>query len=153
IYNTLTGKKEELKPIEPGHVRMYSCGITVYDYLHIGHARMLIVFDTVQRYLRHRGYRVTYVRNITDIDDKIIRRAAENGEPISALTERFIRAMHEDCEALNIQKPDFEPRATQYVPQIIGMIQQLIDRKHAYVAPNGDVNYAVSTFEGYGRLS
>jgi cysteinyl-tRNA synthetase len=153
IYNSLTGKKEELKPIVPGHVGIYSCGITVYDHLHIGHARMLTVFDTVQRYLRHRGYKVTYVRNITDIDDKIIRRAAENGEPIEALTERYIKSMYEDCDALRMQRPDFEPRATQYVPQIIAMVQQLIDRNLAYLASSGDVMFAVSQFEGYGKLS
>jgi cysteinyl-tRNA synthetase len=153
IYNSLTRKKEELKPITPGHIGMYSCGITVYDHLHIGHARMLTVFDTVQRYLRHRGYKVTYVRNITDIDDKIIRRAAENNEPIDVLTERFIKSMHEDCDALRMQRPDFEPRATQYVPQIIAMVQQLIDRNLAYIASSGDVMFAVSQFEGYGRLS
>src|SRR5579864_1944858 len=121
IHNSLGGIREELKPINPGTLRMYVCGLTVYDFVHIGHARMLLVFDVVSRYLRHRGYRLTYVRNITDIDDKIIRRAAENGEPIDALTARFIEAMNEDCARLGILRPDFEPRATQYVPQIIAM--------------------------------
>src|SRR5262249_8324486 len=140
-------------PITPGKVRMYVCGLTVYDYIHVGHSRFLTVFDVVNRYLRFRGYDVTYVRNITDIDDKIIRRAAENNEPIEAVTERFIRAMNEDAAALGLAKPDFEPRATQYVPQIIAMIERLIDRKYAYVAANGDVLYAVAKFEGYGQLS
>jgi len=153
IYNSLTGQKEELKPITPGHVRMYVCGITVYDYLHIGHARMMTVFDTVYRYLRYRGLKVTYVRNITDIDDKIIRRAAENGEPMTALSERFIDAMNEDTERLGILRPDHEPRATQYVPAIVAMISQLIDRGYAYVASNNDVMYSVAKFEGYGKLS
>jgi len=153
IYNSLTGRKEELRPITPGHVRMYVCGVTVYDYIHIGHARMLTVFDVVYRYLRHRGFKVTYVRNITDIDDKIIRRAAENGEPPAALAERFIEAMHEDMRELGLAQPDFEPRATQYVPQIIAMISALLERGYAYIAANGDVMYAVSQFEGYGKLS
>ena len=153
IHNSLTGEKQPLKPITPGEVRMYVCGITVYDFIHVGHARMMIVFDVVNRYLRHRGYRVTYVRNITDIDDKIIRRAAENGESIGALTERFITAMYADCDALRVARPDFEPRATQYLPAIIAMTAKLIERDYAYVAPNGDVMYAVAKFEGYGRLS
>src|SRR6267378_3312909 len=125
IYNSLTGEKQELQPITPGELRMYVCGITVYDFLHIGHARMLTVFDVVSRYLRHRGYKLTYVRNITDIDDKIIKRAAENGEPIDALTERFIRAMNEDCAQLGMLPPDVEPRATQYLPNIIDMVATL----------------------------
>jgi cysteinyl-tRNA synthetase len=153
IHNSLTGQKEELKPITPGHVRMYVCGITVYDYLHIGHARMMTVFDVINRYLRYRGLTVTYVRNITDIDDKIIKRAAEKGEPMTAVTERFIDAMNEDCGKLGILRPDHEPRATQYLRQIVDMISQLIERGYAYVSPNGDVNYSVSKFEGYGRLS
>jgi cysteinyl-tRNA synthetase len=153
IYNSLTGEKESLKPITPGHIGMYVCGITVYDYIHIGHARMLTVFDIVQRYLRHRGYEVTYVRNITDIDDKIIKRAAENGETIEQLSERFIRAMDEDCAALGLQRPDVEPRATQHVGNIIAMIEKLIENNYAYVATNGDVMYAVAEFEGYGKLS
>ena len=153
IHNSLTGEKQTLKPVTPGEIRMYVCGMTVYNFVHIGHARMLIAFDVVNRYLRHRGYRVTYVQNITDIDDKIIKRAAENGEPIGALTERFIAAMHEDCDALGVLRPDHEPRATQYLPAIIGMIAKLIERGYAYVAPNGDVMYAVAKFDGYGRLS
>jgi cysteinyl-tRNA synthetase len=153
IHNSLTGEKQPLTPITPGEVRMYVCGLTVYDFMHIGHARMMIVFDVVSRYLRHHGYRVTYVRNITDIDDKIIRRAAENGEPIGALTERFITSMHADCAALGVVRPDFEPRATQYLPAIIGMIEKLVARDYAYAAPNGDVMYAVAKFDGYGRLS
>ncbi len=132
---------------------MYVCGLTVYDFMHIGHARMMIVFDVVKRYLRHRGYRVTHVRNITDIDDRIIQRAAENGEPIGALTERFITAMNEDCDALGVLRPDFEPRATEYLPPIIAMVEKLIAGGYAYLAPNGDVMYAVAKFDGYGRLS
>jgi len=153
IHNSLTGAKEALVPITPGELRMYVCGLTVYDYVHVGHARMLTVFDVVSRYLRHAGYRLTYVRNITDIDDKIIRRAAEQGEPIEAFTSRFIRAMHEDCARLGLAAPDAEPRATQYVPQIITMVAELIARDYAYVAANGDVNYAVARFPEYGRLS
>jgi cysteinyl-tRNA synthetase len=153
IHNSLTGEKQPLAPITPGEVRMYVCGLTVYDFMHIGHARMMIVFDVVKRYLRHRGYAVTHVRNITDIDDKIIKRAAENGESIGALTERFITAMNEDCDALGIVRPDFEPRATAYLPAIIAMVAKLIERGYAYLAPDGDVMYAVAKFEGYGRLS
>jgi cysteinyl-tRNA synthetase len=153
VHNSLTGSKEELRPITPGALRMYVCGLTVYDYVHVGHARMLIVFDMISRYLRHRGFALTYVRNITDIDDKIIRRAAENGEPIGALTQRFIDAMHEDCRQLEIAPPDEEPRATQFVPQIITMVGQLLAGGHAYRADNGDVLYAVASFPDYGRLS
>src|SRR5947207_14092750 len=153
IHNSLSGEKQELRPITPGSLRMYVCGLTVYDYVHIGHARMLLVFDVVSRYLRHRGYRLTYVRNITDIDDKIIRRAAENGEPTGKLTERFIAAMNEDCGRLGIERPDHEPRATQYVPQIIAMVAQLLAKDYPYLAANGDVMYAVARFAGYGRLS
>jgi cysteinyl-tRNA synthetase len=153
IHNSLTGQKEPLVPLLPGHVRMYVCGITVYDYLHIGHARMLVVFDMVRRYLKHRGLSVTFVQNITDIDDKIIRRAAENGETIDALTDRFIRAMHEDQAKLGIAPPDHEPRATEYVPAIVSMVSRLIEHGHAYFASNGDVMYSVARFEGYGRLS
>jgi len=153
IHDSLTGEKQQLEPITPGQLRMYVCGLTVYDYVHIGHARMLTVFDIVSRYLRHRGYRLTYVRNITDIDDKIIRRAAENGEPPEALTARFIAAMHEDCAQLGILPPDFEPRATEYLPQIIAMVAQLIERGYAYVAADGDVLYSVARFAPYGRLS
>jgi cysteinyl-tRNA synthetase len=132
---------------------MYVCGITVYDYMHIGHARVFVVFDVVSRYLRHRGYELTYVRNITDIDDKIIRRAVEKGETIGAVTERFIRAMTEDAAALGVAPPDHEPRVTQHLPGIIAMIQQLIDRGYGYVAGDGDVLYSVARFEGYGKLS
>jgi cysteinyl-tRNA synthetase len=153
IHNSLSGQKEVLTPITPGQLRMYVCGLTVYDYVHIGHARMLLVFDVISRYLRHRGFKLTYVRNITDIDDKIIRRAAENGEPIAAFTERFITAMHEDCARLGVLPPDHEPRATQFVPRIIAMVEELLRRAYAYVAVNGDVMYAVARFSGYGRLS
>ena len=153
IYNSLNGEKETLVPIKPGHIGMYVCGITVYDYIHIGHARMLTVFDVVQRYLRHRGFAVTYVRNITDIDDNIIKRAAKNGEAIDALTTRFIKAMDEDAAALGLQRPDVEPRATQHVGNIIAMIEKLVERGYAYVAPNHDVFYSVAKFEGYGKLS
>lgn len=153
IHNSLTGEKETLTPIKPGHIGMYVCGMTVYDYIHVGHARMLTVFDMVQRYLRYRGYQVTYVRNITDIDDKIIKRAAESGVTIDQITEKFIAAQNEDFAALGLQTPDFEPRATEHVPHIIAMIEQLIARGYAYVAANGDVMYAVAKFEGYGKLS
>ena len=153
IHNSLTGRKAPFKPLRPNEVRMYVCGITVYDYIHIGHARMLTVFDLVQRYLRSRGYKVTYVRNITDIDDKIIQRAAENGEDWADLARRFTAAMHEDCELLGLQTPDLEPRATDYIAPIIAMTQTLIDKGFAYVAANGDVMYAVRKFAGYGALS
>ncbi|MBX6392864.1 MAG: cysteine--tRNA ligase, partial [Burkholderiales bacterium] len=153
IYNTLTRTKQEFVPLEPGRVRMYVCGMTVYDYCHLGHARVMVVFDMVQRWLRASGYDVTYVRNITDIDDKIIRRAAENGEPIEALTERFIAAMNEDAERLGVQKPDFEPRATQYIGPMLEMIRTLEQKGYAYRAASGDVNYAVRKFPGYGKLS
>jgi cysteinyl-tRNA synthetase len=153
IHNSLTGAKEVFTPMVPGRVGIYSCGITVYDYLHIGHARMLSVFDLVARYFRHRGYKVKYVRNITDIDDKIINRANERGEKFLALAERFIEAMDEDCAKLGLLKPDVEPRATQHIGQIIEMIQQLVDREYAYVASDGDVLYSVAKFEGYGQLS
>jgi len=153
IHNTLTRRKEDFIPAEPGQVRMYVCGMTVYDYCHVGHARMLVAFDVVQRWLRASGYRVTYVRNITDIDDKIIRRAVENNEPISAVTNRFIAAMHEDTDALGVQRPEHEPRATQYVPQMLGIIDLLERNGYAYRATDGDVNYSVRRFAGYGRLS
>ena len=129
------------------------CGITVYDFCHVGHARMLVVFDTIRRHLLWRGLKVTFVRNITDIDDKIIDRARANGETMEALTARFITAMDEDCAALGLLRPDHEPRATQYVPQIVAMVEQLIARGHAYVAADGDVMYSVSSFPGYGQLS
>ena len=153
LYNSLTREKEVFIPLTPGQVRMYVCGMTVYDYCHLGHARVLVVFDMIARWLRASGYQVTYVRNITDIDDKIIKRAQENGEPYTALTERFIRAMHEDEQALNVLPPDREPRATEYVGKMLDMIQALIDRGHAYPADNGDVYYAVRSYPSYGQLS
>ncbi|MFZ2313850.1 MAG: cysteine--tRNA ligase, partial [Methylobacter sp.] len=153
IYNTLTRKKEEFQPLEAGKVGMYVCGMTVYDYCHIGHARVMVVFDTVARYLRHSGYALTYVRNITDIDDKIIQRANENGEEFGNLTERFIEAMHEDERALGVLPPDIEPRATQSIPDIIAMIEALIGKGLAYVGSNGDVFYSVDKFKNYGQLS
>ena len=153
IYNTYSRQKEAFKPIDPKHVRMYVCGMTVYDYCHLGHGRMVVVFDMVQRWLRASGYDVTYVRNITDIDDKIIKRALENGESIRALTDRFITAMNEDFNALGIQKPDHEPRATEYVPQMLDMIGTLEKNGLAYQADSGDVNYVVRGFKNYGRLS
>jgi cysteinyl-tRNA synthetase len=153
IHNSLTGKIEPFNPIVAGKVRMYVCGITVYDYCHVGHARSLIAFDLVQRWLRYSGYEIDYVRNITDIDDKIIRRAAENGEAIQALTDRFIRAMDEDLAALGMARPEHEPRATAHMPQIVALISRLIERGHAYVVGDGDVMYSVSSFAGYGQLS
>ncbi len=153
LYNSLTRCKEEFVPLEPGRVRLYVCGMTVYDYCHVGHARVMVVFDAIQRWLRASGYAVTYVRNITDIDDKIIRRAVENGETIAQLTERFIRAMHEDSDALGVEPPDHEPRATQYVPQMLGLIDALERNGLAYRAADGDVNFAVRRFPGYGKLS
>jgi cysteinyl-tRNA synthetase len=153
IHNSLSGRKEDFEPLEPGHVRMYVCGITVYDHVHVGHARSQIAFDVVRRWLRASGYRVTYVRNITDVDDKIIDRARERGEPFDALTARFIAAMDEDFEALGIGKPDHEPRATSYIPEIQAMIGRLVANGHAYVGANGDVYYAVARFPKYGRLS
>ena len=153
IYNTLTRGKQEFVPLTPGKVNLYVCGMTVYDYCHLGHARVMVVFDVVRRWLRSSGYDVTYVRNITDIDDKIIKRAQENGEPMAALTERFITAMDEDAAALGIEKPDFEPRATQYVQGMLDMIEVLRRKGLAYVASDGDVNYAVRKFDGYGKLS
>jgi cysteinyl-tRNA synthetase len=153
IHNTLLRDKQVFAPIEPGLVRMYVCGMTVYDYCHLGHARVLVVFDMVARWLRASGYQVVYVRNITDIDDKIIRRAQENGESILALTDRYIAFMHEDAEALGVQKPDHEPRATQYVAAMQRLIGALERNGYAYVAANRDVCYSVRKFEGYGRLS
>jgi cysteinyl-tRNA synthetase len=153
IHNSLTGKKEVFEPLRPNEVRMYVCGITVYDYIHVGHARMLTVFDLVQRYLRARGYQVTYVRNITDIDDKIIQRAAENGEDWRELAARFTAAMHEDCATMGLQVPDLEPRATDFIAPIIAMTRTLIERGYAYVAGNGDVMFSVRKFPQYGRLS
>ncbi|MGZ8214235.1 MAG: cysteine--tRNA ligase, partial [Methylosarcina sp.] len=153
IYNTLTRQKEPFKPRVSGKVGMYVCGMTVYDYCHIGHARVMVVFDTVARYFRYSGYELTYVRNITDIDDKIIQRANENGEDFRQLTARFIDAMHEDERALGVLPPDIEPRATQSIASIIAMIEALLGKGYAYVGSNGDVYYSVAKFEKYGRLS
>lgn len=153
IYNTLAREKQVFVPIVPGKVSMYVCGMTVYDYCHLGHARVMVVFDMVQRWLRASGYAVTYVRNITDIDDKIIKRATDTGETISQLTNRFIQAMDEDAAALGVQKPDYEPRATQYVPQMLGIIEKLEMNGLAYRAVDGDVNFSVRDFAGYGKLS
>ena len=153
IHNSLTGQKEEFTPIEHNRVRLYVCGMTVYDYCHLGHARVMVGFDTIVRYLRYRGYEVVYVRNITDIDDKIIDRANELDVPIDSLTDRFIGYMNEDLEALSTIPPDFEPRATEYIPQIIDMISVLVEREYAYAAANGDVYYRVRRFENYGCLS
>jgi cysteinyl-tRNA synthetase len=153
IYNTLVREKQDFVPIEPGKVRMYVCGMTVYDYCHLGHARVLVIFDMVQRWLRASGFDVTYVRNITDIDDKIIKRANENQETIGQLTNRFIAFMNEDAAALGVEKPDFEPRATEYIPQMLGLIGQLETNGLAYRATDGDVNFSVRKFPGYGKLS
>jgi cysteinyl-tRNA synthetase len=153
IHNSLTGEKQELVPIEPGHVRMYSCGITVYDYFHVGNARMLVVFDMVSRYLRHRGLRVTYVRNITDVDDKIINRAREAGVDWRVHAAKYIAAMHEDLERLGCLRPEKEPKASDYIEEMLSMIARLIDNGYAYQASNGDVMYDVHKFESYGRLS
>jgi cysteinyl-tRNA synthetase len=153
IHNTLGGRKAPFQPLQAGRAGLYVCGVTVYDFCHVGHARCYVAFDVIQRWLRHRGYAVTYVRNITDIDDKIIHRAAENGESVEALTARFIQAMHEDFALLAIQPPDHEPRATEYVPQIVALIERLLARGFAYVGSHGDVLYAVGRFPGYGRLS
>ena len=153
IYNTLAREKQEFVPLDAGRVRMYVCGMTVYDYCHLGHARVMLVFDIVRRWLRALGFKVTYVRNITDIDDKIIKRAQENNEPIEALTARFIAAMDDDNAALGIEKPDFEPRATEHVPGMLKMIEVLEKSGLAYRAPSGDVNFAVRKFPNYGKLS
>ncbi len=153
VYNTLTRKKEPFVPLEPGKVKMYVCGVTTYDYCHIGHARMFVAFDVISRYLRHRGFKVTYVRNITDIDDKILKRAKENDELFSDLTARFIKASHEDEAALFVQRPDIEPRATAHIDQIIALIERLIRDDFAYKVSSGDVYYAVSQFAHYGALS
>ncbi len=153
IYNTLLRRKETFKPINPGHASIYVCGMTVYDFCHIGHARVLVVFDMVTRWLRASGFEVNYVRNITDIDDKIIKRAIENNETIGSLTNRFIKAMHEDADALGVLPPNFEPRATQYIDAMQGMIGRLIEKNIAYQADSGDVNFSVREFPGYGKLS
>ncbi|MBN59492.1 MAG: cysteine--tRNA ligase [Oceanospirillaceae bacterium] len=153
IFNTLTRQKEEFKPLVPGKVGMYVCGMTVYDFCHLGHARVMVAFDVIARYLRHRGFDVNYIRNITDIDDKIIQRANENGEAFDALTERFIAEMHKDSELLGIEKPDAEPKATAHIGDIIKLVETLISNGFAYAADNGDVYYRVRKFEGYGQLS
>jgi cysteinyl-tRNA synthetase len=153
IFNTETRQKEIFRPIHEGQIRMYVCGMTVYDYCHIGHARVLVSFDVITRYLRSQGYDVDYVRNITDIDDKIIKRANENGESIDVLTARYIAAMDEDAAALGVIKPNKEPKATEFVPEIVSMVQTLVDKGLAYPAINGDVYYAVNKFASYGRLS
>jgi cysteinyl-tRNA synthetase len=153
IYNSLAREKQDFVPLRAGEVRMYVCGITVYDYCHLGHGRMMMAFDVVQRWLRASGLRVTYVRNITDIDDKIIKRAVENKETIAELTNRFIEAMNEDLHALGVQAPDHEPRATNFVPQMLAMIGALEKKGLAYRAANKDVNFAVRKFPGYGKLS
>ena len=153
IYNSLTNRKEEFVPIEKNRIRIYVCGMTVYDFCHLGHARVMVVFDTIIRYLRYRGFDVTYVRNITDIDDKIIQRANELGESVQSLTNRYIDFMNEDLEALSILKPNFEPRATEFIPQIIEMISDLIKAGYAYPAANGDVYYRTRRFKNYGELS
>ena len=153
IYNTLSRALESFTPLEPGHVRMYVCGMTVYDLCHLGHARAMVAFDVVQRWLKSSGYRVTYVRNVTDIDDKIIKRALDNGETIRSLTDRMVEALHQDADALGIERPTHEPRATDYVPQMLQLIGTLEQKGLAYRAGNGDVNYAVRKFPGYGKLS
>jgi len=153
IFNTITREKEDFTPIKPNQVGMYVCGVTVYDYCHLGHARTYTSADLIIRYLRFRGYKVNYVRNITDIDDKIIKRANENGEDFSAITQRFTQAMHEDFAALQLLPADHEPRATEYIPQMVALIQTIIANKHAYVASNGDVYFDVRSFNDYGCLS
>lgn len=153
IYNTLTRQKEEFKPLQAGKVGMYVCGMTVYDFCHMGHARVMVSFDVIVRYLRHRGYDVNYIRNITDIDDKIINRAVENNEPFNVLVDRMVDAMNEDFAKLNVLTPNSEPKATDHIDGIITMVQTLIDKEFAYAASNGDVYYRVRKFEGYGKLS
>jgi len=153
IFNSLTARKEDFRTHEPNVVRMYVCGDTVYDFCHIGHARSKVAFDIVRRYLEYRGYQVIFVRNITDIDDKIIKRAAENGETIQSLTDRFTKFMHEDYDRLGILSPTHEPKATEHIPGIVAMTQQLIDKGYAYAASNGDVLYSVASFAPYGKLS
>lgn len=152
VYNTLTGKKEEFSPIEPGRVRMYTCGITAYDYSHLGHARAAVVFDLIQRYLRRKGYGVKFVRNFTDVDDKIINRAKAEGISAEEVAEKYIRAYHEDMERLGVGRADVEPRATEHIPEMITVIKRLIEKGHAYVI-DGDVYFRVLSFSGYGRLS
>jgi cysteinyl-tRNA synthetase len=153
IYNTLSRALEDFSPLEPGHVRMYVCGITVYDLCHVGHARANVAFDVIQRWVKASGYKLTFVRNITDIDDKIIRRAVENGETVRGLAGRMIAEMYRDFDALGIERPTHEPRATDYVPQMLDIVKRLEDKGLAYRAEGGDVNYAVRRFPGYGKLS
>ena len=153
LHNTLSGQLEDFTPLESGHVRMYVCGMTVYDHCHLGHARSMLAFDVVQRWLKASGYRVTYVRNVTDIDDKIIRRALDNGETIGALTDRMVQNLHRDADALGIERPSHEPRATAYVSQMLALIDSLERKGFAYRATNQDVNFAVRKFVGYGKLS
>ena len=153
IFNTLTREKEIFKPICENHVGMYVCGVTVYDLCHIGHGRTFVSFDVIARYLRYLGYNLTYVRNITDVDDKIIKRALENKETCDELVNRMVIEMHKDFDALNVLRPDFEPRATHHIPEIIDIVEQLIKRGHAYVADNGDVMFDVESFKEYGKLS
>lgn len=153
VYNSLARQKQKFTPLNPGHVGMYVCGMTVYDFCHLGHARVMVVFDLLKRWLVSLGYDVTYVRNITDIDDKIIKRALENNESIRSLTDRFIQAMHEDADALGIQRPDHEPRATEYVKEMTTMISTLMSKRLAYQDESGDVNFSVREFPDYGRLS
>lgn len=153
IFNTLTRQKEEFKPLVPGKVGMYVCGMTVYDYCHLGHARAFLAFDLIVRYMRHIGLDVNYIRNVTDIDDKIIQRANENGEPFLSLVDRFANAMNDDFDQLGIGRPTHEPRATAHIEDIIKLVQTLIEKEYAYAVPNGDVYYRVRKFEGYGKLS
>ncbi|MEW8206146.1 MAG: cysteine--tRNA ligase, partial [Candidatus Thiodiazotropha taylori] len=153
IYNDLTNQKETFQPLQAGKVSMYVCGMTVYDLCHLGHARVMVVFDVVYRYLQANGYDVSYIRNITDVDDKIINRANERGIPFTELTEEFIQAMHEDADALGVLRPTDEPKATQHMDQILSMIERLIENGHAYPADNGDVYYDVRSFPSYGKLS
>ncbi|MDA5544401.1 MULTISPECIES: cysteine--tRNA ligase [Yersinia] len=153
IFNTLSRQKEEFKPIHAGKIGMYVCGITIYDLCHIGHGRTFVAFDVVSRYLRYLGYSLTYVRNVTDVDDKIIKRAIENNETCEQLTTRMLAEMHKDFDALNLKRPDLEPRATHHIPEIIELTERLIARKHAYVASNGDVMFSVESDPDYGLLS
>ncbi|WP_351074834.1 cysteine--tRNA ligase [Shewanella sp. CAL98-MNA-CIBAN-0140] len=153
IYNSISRDKQEFIPINPGKIGMYVCGVTIYDLCHIGHGRTFVSFDMIVRYLRYLGYEVNFQRNITDVDDKIIKRAAENNESCESLTERLIAEMHKDFDALNMMRPDFEPRATLHIEEIIDMVERLLDRKHAYVASNGDVLFSVASFPEYGQLS
>jgi len=152
VYNTLTDGKEEFQPIRDGEVKMYACGVTVYDHSHIGHARGAVVFDMVRRYLAYRGFSVTYVRNFTDIDDKIIRRAHEEGVPAEEIAERYIEEYQKDMAALGVERADIEPRATEHIPEIIGLVKRLVEKGYAYEA-GGDVLFEVATLPDYGKLS